>query len=132
MGSIHWRRRGTERRPQRTDERGTAEELNPVLTLPENGYNGAELSEGNAMNAIRIRKTIDSETLYLPELKPLLGRAVEIIVLEEDTSSTIRPGTGDWEAAEKAAQELRAGGYDFDAWRVQREYDLKHANDHLP
>ena len=22
--------------------------------------------------------------------------------------------------------------YDFDAWREQREYDLKHANDHLP
>ena len=23
-------------------------------------------------------------------------------------------------------------GYDFDAWREQREYDLKHAHDHLP
>lgn len=23
-------------------------------------------------------------------------------------------------------------GYDFDAWRAQREYDLKHAVDHLP
>jgi hypothetical protein len=35
------------------------------------------------MNAIRIRKQIDSETLHLPELKPLLGKTVEIIVLEE-------------------------------------------------
>ncbi len=84
------------------------------------------------MNAIRIRKTIDSETLHLPELKPLVGRTVEIIVLDEDTRSTIRPGTGDWQAAEKAAQELRESGYDFDAWREQRDYDLKHANDHLP
>jgi hypothetical protein len=84
------------------------------------------------MNAIRIRKTIESETLHLPELKPLVGRTVEIIVLEEEKRSTIRPGTGDWEAAEKAAQELRETGYDFDAWRAQREFDLKHANDHLP
>ena len=83
------------------------------------------------MNVIRIRKTIDSETLHLPELRPLLGRTVEIIVLEEDTRSSIRPGTGDWQAAEKAARELRESGYDFDAWREQREYELKHAHDHL-
>ncbi len=35
------------------------------------------------MNAIRIRTRIESETLTLPELKPLIGRAVEIIVLDE-------------------------------------------------
>jgi hypothetical protein len=23
-------------------------------------------------------------------------------------------------------------GYDYDAWRQQRDYDLKHAHDHLP
>jgi hypothetical protein len=68
----------------------------------------------------------------IPELKPLLGRAVEIIVLEEDARSTIQPGTGDWQAAENAARQLREAGYDFDAWREQREYDLKHAHDHLP
>jgi len=37
-----------------------------------------------------------------------------------------------WAAAARAAQELRESGYDFDAWREQREYDRKHANDHLP
>jgi hypothetical protein len=84
------------------------------------------------MNAIRIRKKIESETLCLPELKPLVGRTVEILVLEEEGCSNIRPGTGDWEAAEKAAQELRETGYEFDAWRAQREFDVKHANDHLP
>jgi hypothetical protein len=36
--------------------------------------------EDNAMTTIRIRKQIDSETLYLPELKPLLGRTVEIAI----------------------------------------------------
>ena len=35
------------------------------------------------MNAIRIRKRIDSETLHLPELRDMVGKTVEIIVLEE-------------------------------------------------
>jgi hypothetical protein len=35
-------------------------------------------------------------------------------------------------AAARAARGLRESGYDFDAWRQQREYDLKHALDHLP
>ena len=82
------------------------------------------------MNAIRIRKKLDSDTLHLPELLPLLGQTVEIIVLEEESVPAIQPGTGDWEAAAKAARALT--DYDFDAWRQQREHDLKHANDHLP
>jgi hypothetical protein len=36
------------------------------------------------MNAIRIRKKLDSDTLHLPELQAFLGKAVEIIVLEEN------------------------------------------------
>jgi hypothetical protein len=84
------------------------------------------------MNAIRIRKTIDSDTLHLPELTPLIGRTVEIIVLDESGAPVVRPGTGDWEAAARAAQELRERGtYDFDAWREQREFDREHADDHL-
>src|SRR6266511_3833400 len=86
--------------------------------------------EGEAMNAFRIRKKLDSETLHLPELRPLLGQTVEIIVLEQEEAPAVRPGTGDWEAAAQAVRELE--GYDFDAWRAQRDYDLKHANDHLP
>ncbi len=35
------------------------------------------------MNPIRIRKKLDSETLNLPELRPLLGRTVEITVEEQ-------------------------------------------------
>ena len=83
------------------------------------------------MNAVRIRRRLESETLHLPELKPFIGKYVEIIVQEQPMSAVI-PGTGDWEAAARAAQELRESGYDFDAWREQREYDLKHATDHLP
>ena len=34
------------------------------------------------MSAIRIRRTLDSDTLHLPELRPFIGRTVEIIVEE--------------------------------------------------
>ena len=83
------------------------------------------------MNAVRIRRRLESDTLHLPELKPLIGKNVEIIVQEEQAAPIIS-GTGDWNAAAQAAQELRETGYDFDAWRAQRDCDLKHANDHLP
>jgi histidinol-phosphate/aromatic aminotransferase/cobyric acid decarboxylase-like protein len=35
------------------------------------------------MHAIRIQRHIDSETLQLPELKELIGKDVEIVVLAE-------------------------------------------------
>ena len=35
------------------------------------------------MNAIRIRRRLDSETLHLPEINGLLGKMVEIIIIEE-------------------------------------------------
>ncbi len=74
------------------------------------------------MNAVRVRRKIESDTLYLPELKPLIGKTVEIIVLEE-AGPTVIPGTGDWDSALKAAEELRNSGYDFGAYRKQREAD---------
>lgn len=83
-----------------------------------------------SMNAIRIRTTIESETLHLPQLKELIGQTAEIIVLTEGSHTGLRPGTGDWGAAAHAAKELT--GYDFEAWREQREYDRKHASEHLP
>jgi hypothetical protein len=47
------------------------------------------------MNAIRIRKQIDSETLHLPELKDMIGKTVEIIVLEETAAPTPTPPVAD-------------------------------------
>jgi hypothetical protein len=35
------------------------------------------------MQVIRVQRQIDSETLHLPELKPLLGKTVEITIREE-------------------------------------------------
>jgi hypothetical protein len=81
------------------------------------------------MHSIRIRKKIESETLSLVELKPLIGRTVEIVVWPVPAEQT-DPIAGPWEAAIRAAQELE--NYDFDAWREQREYDLLQTHDHLP
>jgi hypothetical protein len=39
------------------------------------------------MNAVRIRRKLDSETLHLPELKPLLGKLVKITIEEEGISA---------------------------------------------
>jgi hypothetical protein len=80
------------------------------------------LFHGHVENGV----VVFDEPVSLPEgtkvcVEPVNGKA-----------SLIRPGTGDWEAAAKAAQALRETGYDFDAFRRQREYDLEHANDHLP
>lgn len=36
-----------------------------------------------------------------------------------------------WAAADQAAKELRESGYDFNAYREQREFDRAHANDHI-
>ena len=128
------------------------------------------------MNPVRIRCKLESDTLHLPELKPLIGRVVEISV--EEVAPPVRdefwaevgrlPESAEayeiqqrtfgnwradprfevywpvlnellvrsfeqvqkWVAAARAAGDLK--DYDFDAWREQREYDLKHAADHLP
>jgi len=83
------------------------------------------------MNPIRIRTTLQSDTLHLPELKLLIGRPVEIIVRDESAAADARPGTGNWDAAARAAQALRERGtYDFEAWREQRDVDAGHADDH--
>lgn len=56
------------------------------------------------MNAVRIRTRIESETLHLPELSPMIGREVEIIVLQEDPPL---PGSGDFSAlAELAGKDV--------------------------
>ena len=43
------------------------------------------------MDEIRIRKHIDSETLHLPELRPLIGKEVEIVVVIDPAAPTREP-----------------------------------------
>jgi hypothetical protein len=72
------------------------------------------------MNAIRIETTISSETLHLPQLKPLVGKCVEIIVREK-SASNVTPPTRNWTDVEEAVRQLE--DYDFDAYREAREAD---------
>ncbi len=50
------------------------------------------------MNAIRIRKKLDSDTLHLPELQALVGKTVEIIVLEENGVRAEQPSGSRYDA----------------------------------
>lgn len=77
------------------------------------------------MNAIRIETTINSETLYLPQLKPLIGRSVEIII-KESATPRVTPATKDKTAVEAAVLGLQ--DYDFSAWRESREAEMRIAN----
>jgi hypothetical protein len=45
------------------------------------------------MQAVKITRRLDSETLHLPELRPFLGKEVEIIVLETETNGVGRDAT---------------------------------------
>jgi hypothetical protein len=74
------------------------------------------------MTAIRIETMIDSETLYLPQLKPLVGKSVEIIVREK-ASLSVTPPASSWAEVENAARELK--DYDFDAYREARETEVR-------
>ena len=38
---------------------------------------------------IHLHQKLDSETLYIPELKPMIGKTVEIIVREEAEPSSV-------------------------------------------
>lgn len=83
------------------------------------------------MNAIRIRKKIDSDTLHLPELGPFIGHTVDIVIEDQSGAASVRPGvvpgTGDWDAVLRAAQQIR--DYDYDAQRDQDACDVRDARD---
>ena len=76
------------------------------------------------MQAIRIHRRLESETV--PELKPFVGKSVEILVWEEEHDAALPPGvipgTGDWEAFQRAVAELRET-YDFAAVEAQDACD---------
>ena len=53
------------------------------------------------MHAIRIRKKLESETVSLAELKPLIGQTVEIVVWPEVTEEAAPVGEC-WDVAIEA------------------------------
>jgi hypothetical protein len=73
------------------------------------------------MSVIRIHRRLDSETLHLPELRPLLGKTVEIVVTEEPTPATATEK--DWEAFfAEAGMDL----VDPEVYKQYREFDRQH------
>jgi hypothetical protein len=85
------------------------------------------------MNAIRIRKTIDSDTLHLPELGALIGQTVDIVIQgpihADRLPEGVVPGIGDWDAVLMASQQLR--DYDYNAQRDQDARDLRDIQDRI-
>ena len=67
------------------------------------------------MNAVRIRKRVDSDTLHLPELRPMIGKDVEIIILEERAPFG---GTQDLSPVDEAAGKIEL---DWDAIQNLRD-----------
>jgi hypothetical protein len=75
------------------------------------------------MTTIRIRRRLDSDTLHLPELRPLIGRTVEIVIAEQP-----EPGVRDEFYAEatrfpdtEAAFEAQKDT--FRAWRADPRFE---------
>ena len=65
------------------------------------------------MNAVRIRKRVDSETLHLPELREMMGKDVEIIVFEDKSAPKDQP-------QDLSALEAIAGNIDLDFDAIQQ------------
>jgi hypothetical protein len=86
------------------------------------------------MNSIQVRRTIESDMLHLPEVKPLIGKTVLITIRvdQAETASAVVPGTQDWDAFARIAKQLRETGYDFEAWRELREAELDDTDDRQP
>ena len=70
------------------------------------------------MNAVRIRRRVESETLHLPELRPLIGKDVEIIVLEEQSIQEFASSRPDVGKLRELAVQI---DYDFSAFERLRE-----------
>lgn len=64
------------------------------------------------MRAVRIRKRLESHVVDLPELRPLVGKDVEIIVLEEEASVATANPAGPRAGSAKGMIRMAA---DFDA-----------------
>jgi hypothetical protein len=73
------------------------------------------------MKVIHIRRLLESDTLYLPEVKPLIGRTVQILISEEAGASVVTEK--DWESF------FAAAGPDLvdpELYRQYRAFDQGH------
>ena len=80
-------------------------------------------------NPLRIRTRVDSETLHLPELRALIGKDVEIIVIEDAAAA---PGPAPTPASGTNGEPSRRDGAD---WRSRFDAMVAEAcaaQQHLP
>ena len=74
---------------------------------------------------LRIRTRVDSETLHLPELRPLIGKDVEIIVTEDPAAAPTVSSGGNGKPAPRDDADWRSR---FDAMLAE----ARTAQQHLP
>ncbi|HET6572833.1 MAG TPA: hypothetical protein VFG68_04465 [Fimbriiglobus sp.] len=76
------------------------------------------------MNAIHIHKTLDSDTLHLPELRPLIGRRVEIVVREEQPAAEVRDQFyAELARAPETAEAFAAQQATYRRWRADPRFE---------
>lgn len=80
---------------------------------------------------IRVRTRIDSDTVTLPELRPFIGRTVEIVIEEAAAAPPgVVPGTGEWDTVLAATRPLT--DYDYHAQTDQDACDARDAAGQRP
>lgn len=75
------------------------------------------------MSAIRIRRTLDSDTLHLPELRPLLGRTVDIVVEEHPASAARDEFYAEVGRPPETEEAFTAQQERFRAWRADPRFE---------
>ena len=77
------------------------------------------------MSAVRIRRKIDSDTLTLPELRPFIGRTVEIVIEDQPTSAAATAAEF-WSYAGNlptTEAEFSAQQHQFRRWRTDPHFE---------
>ena len=75
------------------------------------------------MNTVKLRRKIDSETLQIPELKPMIGKNVEITIRETPIPLTKKEL---WDFYEQIAQR---NVLDLEAFKEYEEFELAQAHE---
>jgi hypothetical protein len=97
-------------------ERDAADDSQVVRRPPRRPSSSATIKQGPPMTEIHLTRDLQSDTLQLPELRPLIGKTVEIIVRD------VTPQTSPWDALQAlAGQDL----VDPSAYRQLRDLDVQ-------
>lgn len=76
------------------------------------------------MSAIRIRKTIESDTVTLPELKPFIGRTVEFVIEVSYTEETRKEFWDVFSQVPGTEAEFEAQRETFRKWRTDPRFQV--------